>query len=539
MPLISIFSRYNKAVNNINNPIELFNQITTTFLNLNSSRLPFLSEDILNIFKIEKNSPEHFSDSLLILDPNTNTLNSGFNKIAIESVILEPESLLSSINSDFKPLFVNLKTISDNIFGDLVRFRDLKRLNSSFRVEDFFLFEIDKFSRYTINNDDKSVLNNMSAIGNMLGRFVIHHVFRDNLKQIDIQNNFIRTTIDTRFSSYIDSNKNNLATILSSFIFSNVLLLTNISPTLKSNTDSVIATSLLNLKSIFSQALNNIALSFYGQVILNNIIKFLTNYLTSTSIDFVIPNDDTLKSMENGFYDSLRQKITDTNLSRLEDLEKISYQFKNSPLFFINSHYLLYNDFINFLINDNDIINDISLVKLNNIADWKSFITIPNPPSFNLINSLDTSKAVEYSVVKHFLEIIVKFIDLKEFEDYLTDTFFLVLENEIKKFFPGVKQKLFDNIDQFKIVFKFILIQDLINGVLWSQFLTDFRNEFVSITLNPITSSDVSKSLVDFQLQEENISLQRLLNNFFISSTMSLILDIVLDNYRIIQKFSI
>jgi hypothetical protein len=550
MTINNPYSKYNSRIFNIIDPKFLNNDILKIITDLyndiknNKIRLLDQNNDLNNSLEI---LPNTINELIKFKDGDYE----GFNKLRIYSVSNHPEELLDRIEEYYKYIYTQLKSIPTT---DLDTFRKLNYLYFNFKQNN--IDSLNSFFKYLVVFErDSNQLNSSSFITNILLYLKLNNLYKNKLSTI--LNNFIIkcfTTVDPTiefnitedelnltdknifegFSNFIDRDKNNMSLELTNFLINNIFGLNTPSVNFKESISSLITDNFINY---IDEIFNNLYINKnYHQEIAQNTIINLCNYLLLNNIsnksDYITIRDESyIIYDERTIFNKLTELIFNKEKSNLLSFEYTAYQFKNDPLFFLNSYFITYNNYLNDRLGtNNDILNDMTFVNEENISDWLNLIDIDlnkfNNLEINLGSELLNSKALEYSFNLYFIKIISKLVDSDEFHDLIINNLINVFHLK-SNYIIDYKKSILDNIYKIKTFIKIYLVKKLIDKNLFNELLTEFNLIFNSLQFE---FNEVNNfSLNNISINDDTIEYIR---GIFYTANVVNILTNILNSYR-------
>lgn len=550
-----------KFFNSSQNPEYKLNFLISAFSNLSNFLInkTKIIPDLYKLQKILENIDISFYKLYNVDHLTSSTI--GYNSVSIQSIYMDSnyDININSIDKNILNVYELVYDIYNSCDKDMGLFRSLSILYNtntynyityllqySFTLNPFhFIHNCEKYPT-TYNYDDLIVFP-----------FIYQYVFFLKVYESSSDINSIASTlISTKptysksklidyFKEYIDINKNTIIIKIITYFNNNIFLLGDIiSPTFINNIIAILTDSILNLKSIFETCpevddlLNEIT-----ALIVHDIIIQSYSYTTLTNLytDGYYNTDELFTFSSNIDYfnkelNIIKSQISDwlnLNVEYLSNLELLSYKYKMSPLFFLNSYYILNSGIVDALSS-----NSINLI---DIEQYLLKITITNTNVSNIKTYIENKKilfnqdTIKYSILIHFKKLISVFINSDLFTTWiLTDLYpkIISINNNI---YPVNTDNSYKNIDILKLLFNVIFTNDLISNILFKTYtdtlILDFKTVLNTITVD-VNITDSFKDSVN-TIFLDNKHFQDIISNFFRASVVSKYINGLLTPYSI------
>lgn len=572
---ISQYSRHIDSLLNINNCEFRYSEINDTINSLYSDtinkkiRLINETDSINEYYDFQEKIPLGFIEKLLTKSGNSYI---GYNKVNISGVSVVPENLLERVEEYYSYILTGLKSIRKGAAKDLYTFKRLNRLYFKFSHDNLSylsnknLFKYLSLHQNELDSSERSLVISLflfltiqpiyiPALSKITNDFKFRCFSTSDPTDINITQEELNMTTDdvySGFTSYISDNSNRISQELSSFLSSNIFVLNDPSDSFLEDLSEVLSSFVLNIGAKFEQNIKII--ETYQQTIAIKTMTSLAEYITINDIktrkNYIdISQEENVIIDENYIYQKFNDIVTNNQVQNLISLEYIIYQFKDYPLYFLNSYFIAYNNYLNDILQDSEFLELVNLFigtdetdtseHLPNIVDWVSKINIDPELFVSNINSIDifqefeNSKALEYNFTLYFINIISNFIDSDEFHELI------VVElpkevSELSNYIKEYKDLIINNIGRIKVFIKIFLIKEILDGVLFADLFSEFQLSFNSVN---IEYDDVNIVNIVEAMKSPNQGVRKIYLDFvkgmFYSGHMSSFLNRMLDKYRL------
>lgn len=563
MPLIiSPFAKHNQRLLNISNSVNLFNILkdtTTELFNdiLNGSILiPDNRTQLLNNFDAESNLPPLIRN---IMKRNTGSNNyTGFNFLKIFSGINDPKKLIDYIGSKQKPFLINLADIHSGLIKDLYGFRQLLRTDQLFNLEHLEESqESNSLFKYVFNIDnERSIPTNIPISTTYLIYIMFTRIYnlafdvyvQENQATIYIDNEIEVQPFIEQFDTFMDNNNDIIAEQISLFILKNILLLVDsYSDDFFNALKIKISETLPELKTVFANTSTENISKFSASYIVKNSFKNLSRYLAKKEVNsrqnWSTGNNSSVQQQEKLIYKAIRDKVHSLYRYDIYSLEYICQQFKFNPLFFVNAHCTVYNNYCLSLLNNDFMADDEIPTNEDFITDSLSNIItdidslLSQLSNIDLVSLIPESKAVDHAVSLHLIDINKKFVFSTEVQEFIIDTLIYNIANVVDDYLPNSTPLLHGSVDKIKIFLQVLFNNHVVEKNLWGDIFTHFENAFFEVS--PMNTGISEATLLsDINYTRADTSGTRnifnpTLQNIYLSVVIADILSNILNSYRL------
>lgn len=576
--LISEYSKCIEDLLTINDPVVNYNEIRNTIDSLYTDaitgkiKLINQSDKVNEYYNMQERIPLDSISDLLIKKGNNYK---GYHKYKIRSVIIDPTEVLEYIESYYAYILTNLKNIRNNSTKNLDTYKRLNRLYFMFSHDNLNLLTNNNLFKYFFHFDpydgskDKTeslaislylllIINPiyMKILGKIAGDFKYNCFTTSEPNDINIEEHELN--IQTRhiyegFDNYILNNNEIFSTEISNYLVKRVFVLNEPSEPFIEDLNNIIKPIINKMGEIFNNNFSTISTSFQQKIAVNSITAF-ARYLTTKNIlereNYIsISNENDILNDENYIKMKFKELINIKEKLNLVSLELISFQFKEYPLFFLNSHIVSYNNYLNDILQDLDFLNSIDFISVNessdsehvpNITDWISRINIDEGEFENYItNNLDinnefiSSKSLEYAFNIFFLDVISRFIDSDEFHELIVVDLIKAIR-ELSSYMPEYREMIANSIGQIKLFIKIFLIKELLDKNLFGELYFEFELAFDRIE-GGYANTNISSVINSLKNPIDSIKKEYLkfYKGVFYSSSIASTLNKIIDDYRI------
>jgi hypothetical protein len=577
--VLSPYSRHIDDLLNIHNSIVKYDEISDTINSLysdvmsNKIRLINQTDTTTDYYKLQERIPIRLINKLLVKSNETNSY-IGFNKVSIASTISEPEIMLERIEDYYTYILSNLKNIRKDVSKDLYTYQRLNRLYFNFSNDDLNylsdknLFKYFNFTDYYEGerDDEKSLIVTLflflflqpiyiPTMAKIAGDFKFKCFTTSSQEDINITDDELNLTPDNvyyGFSSYMDTNNERISLEISSFLASNIFILNEPSDEFLNELGLVLNSFVDTIKTTF---LENVAISnSYQQTIAIKSITSLAEYIIVNDIkdrkDYImISNENDILNDENYIFQKFNNILNVSQGINLASLTYIVYQFNEFPLYFLNSYFISYNNYLNDILQDTDFMESLTEFMapdetddsehVPNVHDWISRINIDptefvaNRDSIDIFSEFSNSKALEYNFTLFFTKVISDFIDSDEFHKLIV----IDLSEEIKEvanYIVEYRDLIINNIGRIKLFIKIFLIKEMLDGNLFNELFSEFQTAFnaVDVSYPNVNIVNLTSSLKSPTTGVKKIYLEFIKGMLYSGHTSS-ILNNILDEYRL------
>jgi len=336
----------------------------------------------------------------------------------------------------------------------------------------------------------------------------VYYYLKDNdrLNPVDIGN---------AFSSYYDTNAADIVNTIEKYCYKNICLFSeNYTMLFDWHVDVAIDASIRNLVILFEDRVDILTNGndFLTKVLANSVdqisYKSALYWMDRVENDYVSEGTfyeylselfdvdvfGTVALEEDAIYQEVREYVL-TNITDLESVEYVSWQFNAYPLFFINSHIYLHSQYSSNLID--------GMQTTFSIADWDAKIIYESDRNDKFRTYLEHhslglhSSAIIKCAMCAFADLTTMFMDSEEVTDWIISDFFPNFKNAINVNY--LKDfNVYERVDEIRWIFKLKFIHDIFDRKLFVFYIY----ELVSIiathlpTENTVNISDVSMDLL-------------------------------------------
>jgi len=495
----------------------------------------------------------------------------GFNRTKIASVTFTPLEFLDRIEEHHLYILSNLKDIRRLISKDLFVYQRLNRLYFRFEHDNILNLSDNNLFKYFFHFDTYDTTDDREGESLVVSLFLflflrpvysgmlsnITRSFRfkcfttsnpDDINIIEDELNIRSYEIDNEISSYFDDN-NEVNTEFANFLANNIFVLNDPSQVfiddLSSRFDNFFKSKVLNL--FLKQPKSNT----FQQTIVTKTMSSFTEYLLIKDIfnrsNFInISQENDIIKDENYIFQKITQLLKANQEFNLISLEHIIYQFREFPLYFLNSYPIAYNNYLNDILQNVDFIDSMNFIDIEenedvehipNISDWINRINISNDDFLLNRDSIDirseflNSKVLKYNFSEFFIDYILDIIDSDDFHQLIV----VDLVDDIKdvsKYIPDYKSQIIDNVGRIKIFLKLFFIKALLDDKLFPVLQSRFQSTFDEEVEIEFPEQDLSSILSTSSKSVKKIYL-KFIKGMFYSAHISSVLNRILDNYRL------
>jgi hypothetical protein len=571
-------SKYSKHIPhllNMHNSVILYNEVIETITNLyndvNSKKISFLNQTEIteNYYKLQERVP---LDSLGTLTYNNVGNYEGFNNINVLSVIRDPEEVLDYIEDYYGYILTNLKNIRLDVTKDLNTYQRSNRVYFNFNHDDLISMNNNNLFKYFFQFEPYSVLEDseQSILSSFFLYQIVQPIYTNILKKVstsyqyecyttsdvgdinieDDELNIISDDVYSEFDDYVTNDLENISEKFAEYIINDIFILTTPSEPFTEDLNLLLQNTILKIKDLFRE-FNYIGESFQQKISFNAMNTFV-NHIASQDVFnreyyITISQEDGLIFDENYINDKLSELISTKQNANLVSLEFISYQFKDYPLYYLNSKPIIYNNYLNDILQDPDFIasttdffsiNEGDSEHIPNIDNWLTSINISVPDMITHLASIDIqtefieSKALEYNFNKFFIEVFLAFFESDLFQELLVVDLINNLK-EISDYVPEYRNLIINNVGRIKSYFKVFIITEIIEGNLFNGLFSEFQNAFneVDDEFN-VTNIEAIVNSFDNPTDGTKKIYLKYARGILYSSSIATVLNNILDDYR-------
>ena len=498
--------------------------------------------------------------------------NCEFNNINILNVVRDPDGLLDYIEDYYGYILSNLKNIRLDVTKDLNIYQRSNRVYFNFSHDDLISMTNNNLFKYFFQFEPYSVLEDSeeSILSSFFLYQIIQPIYTNALKKVstsyqyecyttsdvgdinieDNELNIVSEDIYSEFDNYITDDLENISEKFAEYIINDVFILTTPSEPFVEDLNILLQNTILKIKDLFRE-FNYIGESFQQKISFNAMNTFI-NYLASRDVSnrenyITISQEDGLIFDENYINDKFSELISTKQNANLVSMEFISYQFKDYPLYFLNSKPIAYNNYLNDILQDSDFIastadfftiNEGDTEHIPNIDNWLTSINISAPDmithlsSMNIQTEFTNSKALEHTFNKFFIEVFSAFLESDIFQELLVVDLVNSLK-EISDYVPEYRNLIINNVGRIKSYFKVFFIMEIIEGNLFNILFSEFQNAFneVEEEFNVANIEAIINSFDNPTDGTKKIYL-KYARGILYSSSIATVLNNILDDYR-------
>lgn len=529
----------------------IFKYLTDNVL-INRSKLP----DIRLIQKSLNSIDATFYKFYDTLTYSDGIIQKGFNQLLIKekTINFDFDIHITDINLEITNTYSNIYNIYLNCNQDLNLYRSLSFINNN-KTSDYinyiFQYNLTFNPFYFIYNcKEKEAIDNSNIA---VFPFIYHYAFLlkiyENYSDVKSKvssiifkssNIYTKEKIKTYFLNYITNNKTSIINKILDYFNGNIFLFSdNIDTRFKTAICSSLSPILEQLPNAFNDCLeiNNILNDITTTIVYDSILQVNSHsvhesiYLTHEDFfnySYDYKSDEVLNIKEQ------IKTLLNENLELLNNLELLPYKFKDSPLFFLNSHYILTLKILNIL--------ETNTTNLFNMTDYLSYIiqNLAVIKEFVKINKFNYNPdIIKYSILMHFKRLINTFINSESFTNWLLTKFYPKIINSNSIYSINSNYDCNKIVDTLKLLFNIIFVDDLISNILFKTYTDNISIDFENV----INTSSFNTTLIDESfinsinsLFMDNEYLQNMVSNFFRASAVSKYLESLLYPYSI-QKY--
>jgi len=480
----------------------------------------------------------------------------GFNKLIILSMFLgeDVKKFLNDLDSQYTLSSIQLSKLKDICGDNIVYGKLLSQLSNGFGRMLIEPSTDDNLKRQMF----KYIYNRIDDVENDSGTIAFLYIYSFMLLYTSYSklNNFQTQTffhisdnnrltlgqIGSEFTDYYDDNANSIIDDIGNYCYRNIFNFNYDYSDLFDNTVDVgISGSLSNLFDLFNERIE----SFVDEDFVSSLLFTITDQLCLNTANYWM-NDDTdafyeflpnlfdvdvfgTLILEEDYIYSEGTRYFSDNLTELEQLEYISFQFNSTPIYFINSYIYLHYVYSSDMVDEMKVTFDID--------SWYSKFDFKGDRNTRLRNYLRghpfifRSDIITRTSVLLFADVIRDFISSDDVTDWVIKDFFPSLLKSVKVNYH-VKLEVYNHIDDIKCVLKLKLISELFNDNLWNGYIVELSN-YIG---NFITDYDVDITDSNFNLIFNSIpkdKVEGMLNGIFKSASVNNYLQLVFSKYAI------
>ena len=557
-------NKYDEIIENINS---LYNDTVNKKI-----RLINQTDKTIDYYNFQSRVPLRFIKEMYTKDNITNSY-TGYNKVSIASTSTDPEKLLDSIEDYYTYIYLNLKNIRREVIKDLYTYQRMNRLYSNFSHDDLNILADNNLFKYFNHHNkyDYSLEREQSLVTSLILFLIIQPVYLESFKSIlidfrfrcyststiddvnitDEELNLTENSVYDSFENFAVTNNDNISDKIAEYLIGNIFVLNDPSDIFKEDMSIILNSFILNMATKFREF--EISKS-YHQTIAGKTITNLVDYITINNIKdrkeyITISQEEDIILDENYIFQKFNEILTTTQILNIISLEYIVSQFKDYPLYFLNSYFITYNNYLNDIMQNEEFVENITeFISMDdeltsehvpNITGWFSQVNIDptefvtNRDSIDIDQLFIDSKALEHAFTVYFTEVINNFIDSEEFHEMIV----IDLPNEIKEvsnYISEYRNLIINNVGRIKSFIKILLIKEMTDGNLFNDLFILFESAF-NDSLKDYTEVNIP-DIVD-SIKSPGKAIQKTQLKFaqgmFYSAHVSGILNGILGNYRI------
>ena len=450
-----------KFINSVVNSDDLLNEFNSVltqsvqFLKEGKHQIPMITNEYYNLIKsydfFRVPFIEHLSKT--ILDEGVPKKH-GYNAVTIQSIIPETDVsvLLERLPTEISGLYNTLDKIYEYTQGDPIFYKALQImlfdpsqwspvLLSKLRDNGSFINHIFNQSMF----QDSEISTTVYAFPYIYTYVILEtlyfrysNVFNKYSYKVLASGTVTNDSLISEMSSYFDSDP--LSNQLSDFIVINIFHYIGTSTDFQSTLKGTIQEQLLEFKNVF---MGEFQKRFSQRNIYSIVNDIIQNVISHTSLTYLnksngdnndVPFYDMLKDLaftddlgligmkEDAFRSTIKDYLND-NINALQSLEKVCFQFKSDPRYFINSHIIVHLAYANILLEAMSSI-DVRFMFMNNFyyeqkCESVIFNYLQNHPLLfseniillssslaigSIIHSIMSSETIRYWIIDVFLK---------------------------------------------------------------------------------------------------------------------------------------
>lgn len=466
----------------------------------------------------------------------------GYNQLKIrESVIGNTSNLLSKVtNKDILKNIQYIRRIEDKFQGSYHYFQSLLHLfhnsHKTYPILNRYYYDfIYKYDlkqpyeytfRFNIFNELDDVYRNKSAI-----LFVIlYSVLRDSVRGHGIRNDFqsyfdsimpsFRNQLITEFNTFIDTNLNNFASDFYKYVINNNIFIYHESDHFENH-----------VIQVFKEFINTACKSCFNDIVST---FFFNSSFLADNIEDLWTSEIAYKCLKNDVYHRLNIQYFDTDLlyalglerymylqlsvkfrdyykEDLDQLQYITVQWKNNPLFYINTqlfiHYLwiVYkfnmDDYKSFQFPDIALENDYDIIEY--VLDKISISETNAGQLATLLNNYISvtshiSIACNIAVLDMLLNFISNFIESESVTLKIINVLIPNIVGDVHKDFY-LQLESYKIVDAIKLFLKAFFYREILNGNLFGNMISNISTDLQSL----VTSVNVTSNHIENALERQ------------------------------------
>jgi hypothetical protein len=542
------------------NKLKFITENIFTSLLTSENRIGVLSNEFEELVETYDTTPLPFYNKLqktITIDGKRQAV--GFNQISISSVVRgDPSILLTDLEDDLLNYYEKLKLVNKYTNVRLQDYNGILTLHNN-NIQSKYM---ESLSNYTLGDSFLKYIYNQSEYGNTnydnwngivlltlclqllqiynsgwnLRLKLLKNVKRDSSTSLD---NF-----KLAFTTYLNENLDEIADDFTNFFIRNVLLYSNVTSAFETTIKNQIKEDFIQLPILFNDFIDD---NYETGRFIENISNIISNEILNTTILNILftniyPNYDNFYTTTLDFNSeedvSGKQNglLISSNSSKLQRLEYLIYQYKLQPLFFINSHLLLYDKFTKDLLTGIEV-GDISPSRAH-LETWLKNITLHNATDLiTLISNygLDyTTDTQTFALKTNIKDIITDFILSTNIKNFIINTILPNIITKINTKYYYNNPNIYREIDSIQLFLQSQFINYLFNDSLFNDYMNNYSS-IISLSISESSFSSSSQTLTNVMNNFYNNSEKLILiyKNLFMSSSITSFLSDLLSNFEI------
>lgn len=573
-------------INTTQNTVRKFNEIENVFNTLYSVmiegklRLPLLNAAFTNLVDGVDLINNNIQTQLSV---TKNGMKVGYNPIKIYSSTTETErkTSLAYIDDEYNQELWQLSKIYEllnhninhhkllsHLFVDDLRdyyYNNLLRF-SSLETTFNYIFKQNEYLDGDATLDNDTIISIPYLVGyNILYR--LYDISFDYITRLTlyIQDNEILTDSDITdgFYTYINDYNAELSDSIAKFMYNNVYYFGNdVVNDVDASIETVIGQLLQDLPTMFSESKLEYDIIDVTYSIIQDVKHFISQMSATKwmhcsnnvsfnggfyeNMDQLFNNDDGMLDYFSMVEDKVESDIIDylqSNQSELNELQLISKQYSENPLYFINTYMITYNRLALNMMQYRGFFTS------SNVNTWLSRFQLTAGSSTFIINfmndhplefSNDNNTALKLALLLKMRRIIYLFLESDEFELWLIKKFIPTVDKTVNQNYHTIINYT-DQIDKLKSFFKLLFTKHLLEtdtSTNKHKFLGDYFDTLQYEIIRSITDSETLlttenvNNLVTNELSYYN-RYYNFFNSFFKSATLVRFANAVLGSYSL------
>lgn len=553
--MILFFEQLNKMISTSQNISKFDSTIKTDILKLyedllnGNSFIPTLDENYIELIdSVNLTLVNVFTQLNQTKIVNNIRQKVGYSPAKIATMVTQdPTQALNQIESDYRQTILQLKQIYNIVNEDFYQHKLLRYIFGALSTDYLTTTNLNNYST-TTNSFDFIFNSTITELQSKLQPITIPYLLQyhflsklysrsfkfpaDLLSTIYQTGSFSNVQIINEFKQYFTDYNLEITSALCEYIINNIFLFgVDVDSEIETTLRNTISQCLNQFPNLVDETADSFMPSDVVYLLLYNISSCLSTNTTLYYMQNTDVNGDNFYDLIYDFWDitgddvsyfdlqedvvlASLQSLLQEKLGTLNNLHLLPMQFATNPLYFLNSYFLAFSRFSNFLVQD----TETPILDLETVQTWLNrFFKSKSDTNSKLLNYINTHplkfthECVHLPSFLIFRDLSINFCDTDEFLDYLTQTFIPTLMKSINtKYLINVDW--YQYIDSFKSFFKTIFMRHLCEKdnnkyKLFGQFTSDLETEITNILPTSqltLTSSSLSGILAT-ELQNEKL----------------------------------